>query len=875
MAGGAYKSSIPFHSQILPSLRSAGQSTYFPPIISQPPTTDLPQSTIAPKDVVVFGVGPNDPKPPSVFPTINFTEIASKFNPLLAYLPPMTLMNISKTVSNISFPLPSAYSKRIFDEGILPINPGTNLESFNSINSDEKDSSTTTVNSVDTTPENKPITTQSTPEVIIETSTLAAPEPIPVPSTQPTVAETPKTTEPTTSTTTTSTTTELTPSVETLSLAETVASTYEPSSNIVTVKPTTTEPSAVVTTITPSYSEAEASKPIKLPALNEIRTRKPFVKPELIKLGGSIDRSDSLETNQTKNNASSQEDQSEIEPVQTTSKSFKYSPSASKENKVADIDQSPDEKSTTTTSAPTTTTKARTFNPPAFHRLTTTASPSTEEETAAIEPAATSKKHYTRAPRPQPYYKTTPASLAPTTRLYTDAQPNSYPIPTTTDRPYYPTVAPVTYPSPTTYQPAYTTSAPYQAPVYTTSAPYQAPAYTTSPPYQAPAYTKSAPYQAPAYTTSPPYHAPAYTTSPPYQSPAYTTSPPYQAPVYSSSSYESRPQYTTPVTFFRSPQSYDNPVTQAPYYPSAPPSYPTTTPPTQYPSWTYPSTTATYPQRPAENQNTPYPYQQYQQPTLSQIGNQVKPLYLRPSENSVQQNPYQNPSTPAYPSWSSPATESPVKPETYQRPSPPPVLTSQFLTWPLPGSESVTTTTPRPNSYQTQQRPTPPPPPPNSYKSENNNIDRGDKVEVTTRRTYFTTRKSYKPTPKYEEATTSSPVYVQTTQIPYSSPVKPVYDKPINYNKPPPQLYGNTAGEGDYSAIPGEPGTDYPIYSELPATDFKCSDQKLPGFYADEAARCQIFHVCWENRQWSFLCPNGSIFSQGKIVAFLMNCVIF
>ena len=27
-----------------------------------------------------------------------------------------------------------------------------------------------------------------------------------------------------------------------------------------------------------------------------------------------------------------------------------------------------------------------------------------------------------------------------------------------------------------------------------------------------------------------------------------------------------------------------------------------------------------------------------------------------------------------------------------------------------------------------------------------------------------------------------------------------------------------------------------------------------------------MFHVCWENRQWSFLCPNGTIFSQQHFV---------
>ncbi|EFX62658.1 hypothetical protein DAPPUDRAFT_27848, partial [Daphnia pulex] len=67
-------------------------------------------------------------------------------------------------------------------------------------------------------------------------------------------------------------------------------------------------------------------------------------------------------------------------------------------------------------------------------------------------------------------------------------------------------------------------------------------------------------------------------------------------------------------------------------------------------------------------------------------------------------------------------------------------------------------------------------------------------------------------------------------------------------------------------AIPGEPGTDYPIFSELPNNQFNCSEQRLPGYYADVSARCQVFHICLGDRQWSFLCPNGTIFSQEHFV---------
>lgn len=37
---------------------------------------------------------------------------------------------------------------------------------------------------------------------------------------------------------------------------------------------------------------------------------------------------------------------------------------------------------------------------------------------------------------------------------------------------------------------------------------------------------------------------------------------------------------------------------------------------------------------------------------------------------------------------------------------------------------------------------------------------------------------------------------------------------------------------GDYSAIPGNPGADYPIYTEIPKTSFDCKQQQFPGYYA-------------------------------------------
>lgn len=77
--------------------------------------------------------------------------------------------------------------------------------------------------------------------------------------------------------------------------------------------------------------------------------------------------------------------------------------------------------------------------------------------------------------------------------------------------------------------------------------------------------------------------------------------------------------------------------------------------------------------------------------------------------------------------------------------------------------------------------------------------------------------------------------------------------------------------EGDYSAIPGEPEIDYPIYSEIPETSFDCNQQEFPGYYADVEARCQVFHICALNKTFNFLCPNGTIFSQETLVCVWWN----
>ncbi|KDR14751.1 hypothetical protein L798_11506, partial [Zootermopsis nevadensis] len=61
----------------------------------------------------------------------------------------------------------------------------------------------------------------------------------------------------------------------------------------------------------------------------------------------------------------------------------------------------------------------------------------------------------------------------------------------------------------------------------------------------------------------------------------------------------------------------------------------------------------------------------------------------------------------------------------------------------------------------------------------------------------------------------------------------------------------------------GYPGIDYPTYSTIPETSFTCKNQRYKGFFGDPETSCQVWHYCDLNGgQASFLCPNGTIFSQ-------------
>lgn len=73
---------------------------------------------------------------------------------------------------------------------------------------------------------------------------------------------------------------------------------------------------------------------------------------------------------------------------------------------------------------------------------------------------------------------------------------------------------------------------------------------------------------------------------------------------------------------------------------------------------------------------------------------------------------------------------------------------------------------------------------------------------------------------------------------------------------------GNHVDE-QLGANSGTPGVDYPNLFEIPPTEFNCKAQRYKGFFGDPETRCQVWHYCDLNGgQASFLCPNGTIFSQ-------------
>ncbi|RVE53432.1 hypothetical protein evm_002002 [Chilo suppressalis] len=78
----------------------------------------------------------------------------------------------------------------------------------------------------------------------------------------------------------------------------------------------------------------------------------------------------------------------------------------------------------------------------------------------------------------------------------------------------------------------------------------------------------------------------------------------------------------------------------------------------------------------------------------------------------------------------------------------------------------------------------------------------------------------------------------------------------------------------EHQGVIGKAGLDFPAYPNIPNTGFNCKNVPT-GYYADLETDCQVFHICDTSRKISFLCPNGTIFSQSHLICdwwFKVDC---
>ena len=73
----------------------------------------------------------------------------------------------------------------------------------------------------------------------------------------------------------------------------------------------------------------------------------------------------------------------------------------------------------------------------------------------------------------------------------------------------------------------------------------------------------------------------------------------------------------------------------------------------------------------------------------------------------------------------------------------------------------------------------------------------------------------------------------------------------------------------------GKPGVDYPNFVRPPRTKFSCRKMEYGGMFADPETKCQAYHVCYNRRMDTFLCPTGTLFNQAIMACdfwYNVNC---
>ncbi|XP_042224106.1 mucin-2-like [Homarus americanus] len=87
-------------------------------------------------------------------------------------------------------------------------------------------------------------------------------------------------------------------------------------------------------------------------------------------------------------------------------------------------------------------------------------------------------------------------------------------------------------------------------------------------------------------------------------------------------------------------------------------------------------------------------------------------------------------------------------------------------------------------------------------------------------------------------------------------------------------LYFLTSCSNGVTAQPKDDRT-YPLLGSIPVTTFSCAGHAA-GYYADPETGCQVYHMCdTREKQYSYLCPNHTLFNQKFMVCdhwYMVNC---
>ncbi|XP_055614975.1 uncharacterized protein LOC129761280 isoform X2 [Toxorhynchites rutilus septentrionalis] len=116
----------------------------------------------------------------------------------------------------------------------------------------------------------------------------------------------------------------------------------------------------------------------------------------------------------------------------------------------------------------------------------------------------------------------------------------------------------------------------------------------------------------------------------------------------------------------------------------------------------------------------------------------------------------------------------------------------------------------------------------------------------------------------YQQQLPGVPVPEQTPDLVLSKPTSSVEDDENETSQyEPPLPHSSDLGTVAPGPTSGKAGVDYPNLATIPETSFSCKQQRYKGFFGDPETNCQVWHYCDLNGgKASFLCPNGTIFSQ-------------